>query len=280
MIISKSIKYFEDKANIDKRIHRQTAYKIQFYNNNLIDDLVEKYNNDELNTRPKTSMLMAELSVLNKPEVYKGYNRIINSKFTSNDNLANMLIANKANKDLNKIVEAEVERINKNLDYVEQVLRKYNIPTIEYQKLVEKQRNSSLAHRQDILKEVAVKSNELLVSEGWNIPQNYSYLNLETYSQSLLRQSQMTSTFEEKKSINENYVNDGKNPVYTHKQWIHTHGGETTRHMSNHMQKVLFDEPFIVVNDKTLDIDEMMYPCDPAGSPSNSYICYCEVDFI
>ena len=104
-------------------------------------------------------------------------------------------------------------------------------------------------------------------------------MNLETYATSLLRQSQMTSGYEEKEAINSNYINEGKNPIYTSKTWIHTHRGETTRHMSNHMQKVPFNEPFIVVNDKTLHIDEMMYPCDPAGSFQNAFICYCEVDY-
>lgn len=225
-------------------------------------------------------MLWAELSVLNKPEVYKNYNRIINSKFTSNDNFYKLLIRNKAQKDLNAVVEAEVERISKNLDYVEQVLRNYDVPTQEYNKLVNQQKNKSLANRQKILEEVTVKSNDLLVSEGLNIQSNvFSYRNLETTAQSLLRQSQMSAGFEEATGINQEAVDNGKSEVYTHKVWVWTGAGATTRHESNHLQKVRIDEPFIVVNDATLDIDEMMYPCDPSGSPSNAYICYCEVDY-
>lgn len=275
----KSIRYYQNKTLIDKAYHYDTAYKIQFYNNRKVDEFVKNYNDEVLNSKPQKSIIQAELSIINKPEVYKNYNRIINSKFTSNDNFFKMLVRNNARNSLDNIVASETERIIKNLDYVEQVLNKYDIPTKEYEKLVNQQKEKSVAHRQEILKQIAIDNNELLVNEGLDIPKPYNYYNMELMAQSLLRQSQMTAGYQEADSINQNYINDGKNPVYTGKTWIHTHNGKTTRHMSNHMQKVPFDEPFIVVNDKTLEIDEMMYPCDPAGSFSNAWICYCEVEY-
>lgn len=278
--MQKSQAYFNNKAKIDKAFHRKTAYKIQFYNNQLVDKYVERYNDAGESSKPVSAVIYAELSILNKPEVYKNYNRIINSKFTSNDNFFKMLVRNKAQKNLNSIVEAEVERISKNLDYVEKVLQTYEIPTKQYQKLVNQQAEKSLANRRQILEQVAIKNNDLLVSEGLNIPSNvFSYRDLELTAQSLLRESQMTAGFEEARSINQHYLDEGKDAIYNSKVWIHTHGGKTTRHMSNHMQRVRFDEPFIVVNDTTLEIDEMMYPCDPAGSASNAFICYCEVEY-
>lgn len=271
------MEYYQKKALIDIRKHKKTAYKIQMYNNGCVDELVENFDDAGEQVKKSSAMLWSELYILNKPEVYKNYNRIMNSKYTSNSNFQKLILKNKANADLNRIVEAEVERISKNLDYVEEVMKKYEIPSDEYKKLVKQQSQKSLANRQKILNELAIKKNELLVSEGINIPSNvFSYRDLETTAQSLVRQSQMTSEHERILAINKKAVEDGKDEIYTHKVWIHTGAGETTRHMSNHMQKVLIDEPFIVVNDKTLDIDEMMYPCDPAGSPSNAYICYCE----
>ena len=94
-----------------------------------------------------------------------------------------------------------------------------------------------------------------------------------------MRQSHMQSEFEEKKQINDNYVNNGKSEVYTKKKWVWTGEGQTTRHESNNMQERRFDELFIVVNDVTLDVDEIMHPSDPDGSASNCYICYCECDY-
>ena len=54
--------------------------------------------------------------------------------------------------------------------------------------------------------------------------------------------------------------------------------GATTRHESNNMQEVDFNDTFVILNDVTLDIDEIDYPCDPNGTPSNCAICYCELE--
>lgn len=282
MIFHKNMKYYMQKITIDKATNQNTAYKIQLYNDHLIDKYVESFNNDEdLTSKPSNSQLWAELSILNRPDVYRNYQRIINSKYTSNDAIDNIIIKNKANKDLNRIVEAEVERISKNLDYVEQVMRKYNAPFKEYDKLVKEQKARSVGNRQEILKEVAIKSNDLLVSEGLNIPTNvFSYRNLEATAENLLRQSQMQSQHEKINAINDNYINEGKDKVYNGKEWIWTGAGQTTRHASNHLQKRQLNEPFIITNDSTLEIDELMYPSDPAGGYGNTFICYCEVEYL
>ena len=267
------------KKRIDKRINQKTAYKIQFYNNQLVDDYVLNYD-DGLNTKPPVSEIWANLSILNKPSVYKNYNRIINSKYTSNDNLDKILIRNKANKDLNRIVEAELERITKNLDFVEEVMARYDIPRTEYQRMLNEQHNKSMANRRQILEQVAVQQNEILVSEGLNIPSNvFTYRDIDLTAESLMRQSQMTSNHEEKLQINENYEKEGKDAPYTKKTWIWTGEGQTTRHESNNMQERDIDRYFMIVNDKTLEVDMLMYPSDPEGSPSNTYICYCDIEY-
>ena len=281
MIIRKSLKYYQEKARIDKATNQRTAYKIQVYNNNKIDEFVKSYNSDNPTVKPSESMLWAELSVLNKPEVYRNYNRIINSKYTSNEAFEKMLVKNKANKELNRIVEAEVERIAKNLDYVEQVMQKYEVPMKMYNDYKAQQASKSLANRQKILNDVAVQANDLLVSEGINIPSNvFSYRNLDATAENLLRQSQMQAKHEEINAINDNYVNEGKDKIYKTKQWIWTGEGKTTRHGSNHLQIRQLNEPFIIVNDETLEIDELMYPSDPAGSPGNTFICYCDIEYL
>ena len=282
MIFRRNRKYYQHKAFLDKASNKSTAYRVQLYNDRLIDKYVESFSSDEdLTVKPTNSQLWAELSILNRPDVYKNYNRIIQSKYTSNEAFNNILIKNKANKDLNRIVEAEVERISKNLDYVEQVMRKYNAPFDEYKKLVREQKANSVGNRQQILKEVAIKSNDLLVSDGLNIPTNvFSYRNLEATAENLLRQSQMMSNHERINAINDNYLSEGKDKIYNGKEWIWTGAGQTTRHASNHLQKRQVNEPFIIVNDTTLEIDDLMYPSDPNGSFGNTFICYCEVQYL
>lgn len=281
-MIFKTLKYYQDKARINKASNQSTAYQIQLYNDRLIDQYVESFDsNEDLTVKPSNSHLWGDLSILNRPDVYRNYQRIINSKYTSNDAIDNILIKNKANKDLERIVTAEVERISKNLDYVEQVMRKYNAPFEEYKRLIDEQGKNSVGKRQEILKEVAIKSNNLLTSDGLNIPSNvYSYRNLEATAENLLRQSQMISQHEKINSINENYLADGKDKVYNGKEWIWTGAGKTTRHYSNHLQKRSLNEPFIITNDATLEIDDLMYPSDPNGSFGNTFVCYCDVEYL
>ena len=270
------MKYFQEKIRIDKARNYGAAYKIQRYFDNMVDDYVVNHEDNVVN-RPTNAMIYAELSILNKPEVYANYNRIINSKYTNNDNLFKFLMKNKANKDLERIVEAELERAVKNLDYVEQVFAKYDIPVKEYEKRIIAQKEKSLGGRQKILNDIVKQQNKLGLDINYNV---FSYRDIEKTAESLLRQSQMNAGHERINAINENAKDQGKEPPYKRKEWIWTGLGQTTRHASNHLQKRRINEPFIIVNDATMEIDELMYPSDPNGSPSNTYICYCEVEYL
>ena len=257
-----------DKSSIDKKIHESTAKKVQTYQNNLIDNYIKDYAEGEVYKKTPPAIIWAELSILNKPEIYKYYNKITRSKFTSNDLINKLLLRDKANKELNRVVENQTERIIKNLNYVENVLNNNDVNTEDYLNALKHDKSQN---RSDVLK--AIIAGAVVVSSA------YSFRSMEPLVSSMLRQSQMGSQHEYIKEINDNKLNNTGREVYTIKTWIHTHGGSTTRHASNHMQKRRLDEPFIVVNDVTLEIDEMQYPSDPAGSPSNSYICYCECDY-
>ena len=107
-------KFWINKSFIEKKQNLKTAYHIQVYNNRVIDKFIEDYDNDEPLARPSQADLYANLWILNKPHVNKQYNRIINSKYTSNNALFEMLMRDKANARLNTVVEVELERINKN----------------------------------------------------------------------------------------------------------------------------------------------------------------------
>ena len=88
----------------------------------------------------------------------------------------------------------------------------------------------------------------------------------------------MTSEYEAYQEENRLSIENGDGALYTKKKWIWTGEGATTRHESNNMQEVDFNDTFVIVNDVTLDIDEIDYPCDPNGTPSNCAICYCELE--
>lgn len=268
--------YWINKSLIEKRENKKAAYKIQVYNNNVIDKYVEDFLNDEPLARPSQAILYSDLWVLNKPHVNKQYQRILNSKYTSDKALFEMLIKDKANSRLTTVVEAELERINKNLDYTEKVLKNHELNLKEYQKIAK--RESAIANRKNIM-EISVKDLDFIRSQfGVNIQSNvFSYRDLDTTAEALNRQTQMSASWEEYEAINQQAIEKGLPEVYSEKEWIWTGEGMTTRHQSNDGQIVGFHETFTIVNDATGDVDELMYPCDPNGSFSNAGICYCQM---
>lgn len=153
-------------------------------------------------------MLYGELYVLNKPYVYKQYNRIINSKYTSNSALQHMLIKNKADARLNTIVEAELDRINKNLDYTEKVLKTYELNLKEYQKIAK--REKATANRKNIM-ERSIKDVDFMSSKfGINIQSNvFTYRDLDITAEALNRQTQMGASFDEYDAINQEAKSQG-----------------------------------------------------------------------
>lgn len=268
-------KYWERKSLIEKRQNRLSAYYIQVYNNNIIDKYIEDYLNDENVARPTQAMLFADLYVLNKPQVYEQYNRIVNSKYTSDLALKEMLVRNKAEARLNTVVEAELDRISKNLDYTERVLSNHELNLKEYQKVVK--RENKTANRKNIM-ERSVNDLDFMRNQfGVNIPSNvFSYRDLDITAEALNRQTQMNATWEEYDAINQEAEIQGLPEVYTQKEWIWTNEGQTTRHSSNDGQVVDFYDYFQCMHDVTGEVEPLMYPSDPNGSFENTWICYCQ----
>ena len=273
-------KYLINKSQNNKRIAKRTAYKIQQYNNFVIDDYVKSV--DEGNPqKPSEAMLWVDLAVLNKPSVYKNYQKIITSKYTSNDAFHKMLIRNKAQKDLNRVVESQVERIAKNVDFVESTLKNFEMPLNEYHRMLDEQKNRSVANRRKVMEEVAVARGDILASEGLNIPSSYSYRDLDVLSEQLLRESQSKSEWEEVQAMNEESVANGKSERYTQKKWVWTGAGKTTRHSEMESYPVIdLDSTFQVVDENTDTLDEMLYPRDTNGSFENVAGCVCEIEYL
>lgn len=273
-------KYFINKADKNKRLAKRTAYKIQQYNNFVMDEYVKSVDDGNPN-KPTPSMLWADLSVLMKPSVYSNYQKIINSKYTSDSAFQKMLIRNKAEKDLNRVVENQVNRMAKNVDYVEATLRNYEIPIQEYHKMLDAQKNRSVANRRQVMEEVAVARGDILVSEGLNIPSSYTYRDLDVLSEQLLRESQSASEWEEVQAMNNEAEAQGKDALYTKKKWVWTGAGKTTRHAEMESYPIIdLDNTFQVVDENTDTVDEMLYPRDTSGSFENVAGCVCDIEYL
>lgn len=263
-------------ATYNRDNNKKVGLKVKAYQDSIIDEMVANPNYYEV---PLDSVLYASLEGAIKPAVYNNYKALLDSPYIKNDSVQQMLILSKANKDSARIVEAELAQMKSNLDYVQNVLNKYDIVNKEYKKVLNE--TGKLSNRKQVIEAVSkniTTANNMASSPTMNIPRIQPYYDLDFVSEKLLRENRMTSSYESMEEINRVAEQNGEDPVYTKKTWVWTGLGKTTRHESNDGQTVDFDDYFTIINDSTGEVDEMLYPCDPNGSPSNSAVCYCELE--
>lgn len=268
--------YIIKKAEYNRANNKRVGIIAKSFQDSIIDDMVADPNRYEI---PPDSVLYAGLENTLKPQVYNNYKSLLSSPYIKNDSVQEMLILNKANKDTARIVEAELAQMKSNLDYVQNVLNKYDILNKEYKKVLNE--TGKLSNRKQVLDAVSKNisiANNMASSPTMNIPRIQPYYDLDFVSEKLLRENRMSSSYEIMEEENRLSEENGNDAPHSEKTWVWTGIGKTTRHESNDGQTVPFDDYFTIINDATGDVDEMLHPCDPNGSPSNSSVCYCELD--
>jgi hypothetical protein len=155
------------------------------------------------------------------------------------------------------------------------------MPLKEYNRMLDAQKNRSVANRVKVMEEVAKQRDAINRTEGFNIPSSYTYRDLDVLSENLVRQSQSASDWEEAVAINEEAEAQGNPPRYTEKQWIHTHDGATTRHQEMGNYPIIpFNDYFQVEDENSGVVDQMLYPRDINGSIENVAGCVCDIRFL
>lgn len=282
--------YLIKKAEYNRANNKRVGLQVKAFQDNIIDDMVANPNRYEILS---DSVLYAGIESALKPQVYNNYKALLDSPYIKNDSVQEMLILTKANKDIARIAEAELAQMKSNLNYVENVLNKYEILNSEYKKALT---SNKLANRKQLL-ETVIKSkdsvnslNTRLREAGTTIYPNLRipeppmyftsqrYYDLDFFSEKMLRENRMSSAYEIMEEENRIAEENGNDVPHSKKMWVWTGIGKTTRHESNDGQTVDFDDYFTIINDSNGDVDEILYPCDPNGSPSNCAVCYCELE--
>ena len=270
--------YLKEKAEYNRANNKRVGVQVKAFQDSIIDDMVANPNRYEV---PLDSVLYAGIESALKPQVYNNYKALLDSPYIKNDSVQEMLILTKANKDIARIAEAELAQMRFNLKYVENVLNKYEIVNKEYKEAI-----SELSNRKKVLDGLIknrVNNYDPRLDSGrksidLRLDSSQRYLDMDFLTEKLMRENRMTSKYESMEEINRIAEENGEDIVYTKKTWVWLGIGKTTRHQSNDGQTVDFDDYFTIINDSNGDVDEMLYPCDPNGSPSNSAICYCELE--
>lgn len=241
-------------------------------NNRAIDDYIYYYNGD-LEDYTITPYFKEEIfgkEILNQNIISTNalMQRLLNKSIISQNSITKFE-SYLASRNINQAVtNAEIERINKNLQFVERTLDEAELNIGTYKNLVKKLPRT--VSRKDIL--------EKALDTGSNYKgREYSYKELNQLSRDLERYKDSHARYETGMIENRQASREGLQPINTEKIWVWS-TLEDTRHHNMSGQTVRFGEKFEVVNEKTGVVDFLRFPHDienDSNNGANTINCAC-----
>ena len=263
------------RLQILKRANTPTSHRLQIINNKLVDRKILELNDivedDDIISAYSPDKIATQVLSVNKIATNAYIKNALKKSIATEDQI-NRLLAKNASANVSKqLTEIEVERISKNLAYVEKTLQEADVNIELYRELVDKLPRT--VSRQDIL--------EKALETGQNYKgREYSYKELNQLSNSLSRYKIHSLDYEMGKIENEEAQRRGYNSINQTKTWIWSNL-EKTRHEGMDGETVDYYEKFEVVNDVTGDIDYLRFPSDVIYDHNNcSNICSCGCTWI
>lgn len=261
----------QKRIGILKDAHLPLQIKIQNIANNAIDEIILYYYGEtdieEYGTPAyKEEVLNSQISQANLLATRRDMARLLNNSLVTNNSITRMEHYNASKQISDKITKVEVERIGKNLKYVEQTLKEADLNINKYKELIEKL--PTQVSRKDVLQKA--------LETGQNYKgKQYSYKELNQVSKSLETYKLSHMDYEVGMMENRQANREGLPTPNTIKTWIWSRL-EKTRHSHMDGETVRFGEMFEVVNEKTGDTDMMRFPHDIENDSNNcSNICNC-----
>ena len=259
------------KANIPLQV------RIQMINNKAIDEYIYYYNGDleDYTIAPyfKEEIFGKEILDQNIISTNALMQRLLNKSIISQNSITKFE-SYLASRNINQTVtNAEIERINKNLQFVEKTLAEAELNINTYKNLVEKLPRT--VSRKDIL--------EKALDTGINYKgRQYSYKELNQLSRDLERYKDSHARYETGMIENRQASREGLPPINTMKIWIWSEL-EDTRHHKMSGRTVRFTEKFEVENEVSGAIDYLRFPHDlenDSSNGSNTINCACSYEII
>lgn len=272
-------------AFIQKARH-QTYTRIQFVNNDLVDKLVLGHSE---NYDPFTvDNIGYMINMVNQPATTSDLQRILGHSLVTRSLESEVEARRVIGEVSDSLTKLEVERVVKNLDYVENVLETQNIAIEKYEALIEKLPRQ--VSRKEVLERCITSEKELPASKrqawlernlerGASYNKEYSYRELNQLSRDLERYKTNRLDYETALMENRQADREGYDRVNTEKTWIWSQL-DKTRHSNMDGETVDFAEKFEVVNEITGDTDYMRFPQDVENDTSNcSNVCNCQCSY-
>ena len=268
----------QKRIAVIQKAHIPLQIRLQRIMNQAIDEKVlhtyDDWDEEVLNkpTVPAYSqeVLLAEIGRQNLLATHQDMTRLLNRSIVNQNHITNMEKYNASKSISDKITKVEVERVNKNLKYIEKTLEEAELDIAKYKNLVKKLPKQ--VSRQEMLQKALVKGSNYKGKQ-------YSYKELRRLSMDLERYKTANMDYQVKMIENQQANREGLPTPNTTKTWIWS-TLERTRHEGMDGQTVRFTEKFEVVNDVTGQTDMLRFPADIENDHNNcANICNCACSY-
>lgn len=275
------------RVAVIQKAHRRTYTKIQLINNELVDKKITEWNNEYADPfyNPYTETnISSRILPVNAAASTTDLQRILSHSLVTRNIQTEVEARNVISNVSDSLTKLEVERVIKNLDYVENVLNTAEVDLAKYESLVEKLPPQT--SRREVLERCITGEKELPASKrqawlernlerGASYNREYNYRELNQLSKDLERYKTNRLDYETALMENREADREGYDKINTTKTWIWS-TLEKTRHQGMDGETVNLTEPFEVVNEVTGDVDMLRFPGDVENDHNNcSNICNC-----
>lgn len=261
---------YNQRLVIIQKAHVPLQVRLQMLHNNIIDqrilELEGEYDDEPVKPSERTSLIFGEMGKENLLATNKDFQRLMRNSIVTQNHITQLEQLQASRSISDKITQVEIERVEKNLQYIEKTLSNAEIDIDKYKTLMEKMPRT--VSRQDML--------EKALTKGYNYKgREYSYKELNRLSRDLEKYKQNHLTYEKAKIENNQAQREGLGSVNQTKTWIWS-TLEDTRHEELDGETVGLYEKFEVINSKTGDVDYLRFPGDIDNDHNNcSNICNC-----
>lgn len=253
-----------------QKSRRPLQQRLQRIANEVIDDYVFTYHTDISDTvidKTNPNYFRDKILSLNLSDTNKAFARILEKSSLRKDTVNKIAANMHAHKVATILTDKEVERIQKNVLWADNVIRNSEFQVDTYKQLVEKLKPTS--SRKLIL--------EKSIQEGTSPRgREYTYKELDRVSRDLEKYKTNSLDLEKLNMENSQSIRDGGDMIHTTKTWIWSRL-ENTRHSGMDNQTVNLNGKFEVLNEVTGDLDFLLFPGDIDNDDHNcSNICNCQ----
>lgn len=272
--------YYNKVVDSVIKAKKPVQLRLKLLNNNIIDAFILTGDFDD-------AYVLSLIKKINNPSLAEYWINRLNKTLLDKEDYLNITQARNILQEVNTTTSTtELNRIRKNIDYVDNILHKADVDISKYEALIRELPKTtsrvnivqeSIADKKlpSPARDAEIKS---WYERGGNYKTRYTYKELDRLSQDIERYS--INRFEQEQALMQNResVRMGGDELYTSKTWVWSKL-ENTRHSGMDNTTIPIHEKFVVFNEQTGETDYLMFAGDYVNAVNSSNVvgCKCSV---